>query len=94
MSVSEPRVCPHCGSDTYFAQNFPRLVQKTAALEDQVRRMAAQHGVERANWQLEKIERANERTWLAQKAHKQRLVINKLEAKLRKLGKVPHAEDS
>ncbi len=90
MSVSEPRICPHCGSDTYFAQNFGRVRDKAAALELEMYRRTKQHAADILRLELAALDKANEHAWLQRKAHKQRLVINRLEAKLRKLGQVPH----
>lgn len=91
MSVSDPRVCPECGSDTYFAQEFERMRDRCYRIKDEYERQAARFAVERAKWQLEQFENQEDRKGLQGKVHRQRQVINRLEKKLRKLGVAPHA---
>lgn len=93
MSVSEPRVCSECGSDTYFAQNFAEMRDKLQDLREDYKRQAAKHAVEKAQWRLDELDREGRYRFLQGKAHRQRLVINRLEAKLRRLGVTPHAPD-
>lgn len=93
MSVSDPRHCPECGSDTYFAQNFGRMRDKAARLEDEIRRMAARHAVEKANWELKEIEREVGIRFIQGKAHRQLLALNQLEKRLRDLGHKPYEVD-
>lgn len=56
--------------------------------------MAATHAVERAKWDLERLDRKNTDAWLQRKVGEQRAVINRLEAHLRSLGRQPHAPHS
>lgn len=93
MSDKRPRICPECGSDTYFAQNWGRLSAKLTATEEQIRRMAAAHGVQAANWELEKINREQVNRWLQQKVDSQRKALNRLENKMLKLGKQPYKDE-
>ena len=88
-----PRWCPECGTDTYFARNFDRVRDKSYAIEEQLRRMCASYGVDRANWELEKIDRDQNKRWLQRKVDSQRKVINRLENKLLSLKKQPYTAD-
>lgn len=90
MSVSVPRICPECGSDTYFAQNFPRVRDENARLRQEIERLAANHAVEKARGLLKQIEQEENQKFNQRKVHVQRLAINRLEKKIRSLKARPY----
>lgn len=61
------------------------------AAREEMKRQAARFAIERAEWELKEIERSEEHKFLQSKAHKQRLIINRLEKKLRAMKVQPHA---
>lgn len=92
MSVPIPRTCEECGSDTYFAQEFASMRDRLYRVMDQYRRQALQHAAAKAQWEL-RIYELEERAKSTQaKAHRQRLALNRLEAKLRARGERPYAK--
>lgn len=88
--MKTPRVCPECGSDTYFAENFDRIRDKSYAVEERMKRMAAQHAIAEANHVIRDLDRTNEKAWLARKSSEQAKVIRHLEQRLRDHGIKPY----
>lgn len=85
-----PRVCACCGSDTWFAQNFERIRDQGERIRKEYVRQGAAHAVERAEWQLKQFDHMEEHRGLHSKIQRQRGVIRRLEARLRKAGVLPH----
>lgn len=89
-----PRTCPECGSDTIWAREFDRIQDEKSTLYDRFKKVMAQHGVDRAQWELEKVHHEVKTRWLQQKVDSQRKALNRLENKLIELGRKPYQEES
>lgn len=93
MSVSDPRHCPECGSDTYQAQGFERQLRRASRLQGELERQAMHHAAEVARLKILLMDAKEEKSWLQSKTHKQRLQLNRLEKKLRARGQQPYAKE-
>jgi hypothetical protein len=71
--------CEHCGSNLYFAQNFPRVRDKAQYLQRELEKALALLAKEQAERKLERWERENEKSWLQQKVHRQTKVLEKFQ---------------
>ena len=94
MSDKSPRICPDCGSDTFFADNFERVRDEAFRLRKEFEHQAARHAVERAQWELQRFDNDEGRRGMQEKIQRQRKVINRLERRLRALSVKPYAQES
>lgn len=85
------RRCEHCGSDPYFSEEFPRVVQQAAAAEDEARRATAALAMKDYEINRMRREQAVSKSWIGQKSDRQRKRIIELEAHLRAMGRPPYA---
>ena len=88
-----PRVCPECGSDTFKAQDYDKAVSERYEVYDRFKRRFAQHAMEQAQWEIDKIRLEDATKSLQRKVNAQRKALNRLENKMLKLGKQPYKED-
>jgi predicted RNase H-like nuclease (RuvC/YqgF family) len=88
--MAHDRVCEHCGSDRYFAEQFPRLRDINAQLHRRVERVHSQAAVNEARLEMQLMETAEEKRWLQAKVRKQARVIRRLEEKMRERGRPAH----
>jgi len=79
-------VCECCGSNVYFAREFPRLRGENEALRHELERIHARMGVVEARQRIAEIEAKEKQRAEQSKAERQRRVIVRLEKKLRALG--------
>lgn len=93
MTDKRPRICPDCGSDTFFADNFERVRDESFRLRREYEAQAARHAVERAQWELARFDTDEGRRGMQEKIQRQRRTINRLEERLRKAYVQPHAEE-
>lgn len=90
LKDKRPRTCPECGSDTIWSREFSRVSAEKSSLYDSYKRALAQWGLDRAQWELDKINLTEGRKWLQRKVDVQRKQLNRLENKLIELGKQPY----
>jgi hypothetical protein len=90
----KPRVCPHCGSDTYFADNFERVRDRMHRLEKERERTAREHAVVVAKLELALFDKEDEHRWLQAKVKKQKRVIGQMAARLAAVGRKPYEADT
>lgn len=88
--ADRPRECPECGSDTWKAQDYDKLYKENWEIADRLKKMAAQHGLLSAQWELQKIRLEAGMKSLQQKCNRQRAALNRLENKLISLNKKPY----
>ncbi|WP_280320070.1 hypothetical protein [Nocardia wallacei] len=85
--------CEHCGCDPYQARQADRFLDRSHRLERELERQAAAHAVEIAKWRVAELDRRDDHKGFQRKVSEQRRTINRLEAKLRKLGVPPYAPE-
>lgn len=90
MSDKRPRVCPECGSDTFQAQDYAKVVSERYEVYDRFKRRFAQHAMEQAQWEIDKIRLEDSTKSLQRKVASQRKALNRLENKLLKLKRQPY----
>lgn len=85
------RRCEHCGCDSYFSDEFPRVVRQAAEAEDAARRATAQLAMR--DYEIERMRREQSvnRSWANTKVDRQRKRIIELEEHLRAVGRPPYA---
>jgi hypothetical protein len=86
--MSEPRICPECGSDIYQASHYEDLAQA----RDRHWRKNQQQAIEILRLKLEVAQLKDERRLRGQKVERQRRVIKRLEERLRSAGLRPHED--
>ncbi len=91
--MTRPDKCPECGVDPFFTQDYPKLTKEMDQLEYHYKRVRAYHGEASAKWDIEKIKLEEGMRWLQRKTKKQAQAIQRLEAKLKKLGEQPYREN-
>lgn len=86
--MSEPRICPECGSDIYQASHYEDVVQA----RDRHWRKNQEQAIQILQLQLEVEKLKDERRLRGQKVERQRKVIKRLEDRLRSHGLFPHED--
>ena len=86
--MSEPRICPECGSDIYRASHYEDLMEA----RDRHWRENQKQAVEILRQKLTIAELEDERRTRGRKVEMQRRRIKRLEEKIRTLGGKPHDE--
>jgi len=84
--MSEPRICPECGSDIYRASHYQELLQA----RDRHWRTNQSQAIEILRLQLRVAELEDERRYRGGKVERQRRTIVRLQEKLRALSSFPH----
>lgn len=92
--MTQHRNCPECGSDPYKTQDYDKIVREMNSLSSRYKMMSASHGQDRASWEIKALKLEEGMTWLQRKVKKQAQALARLEAKLRRHGEQPYAEDS
>lgn len=85
-----PRVCEHCGSDTYKAENFDRVRDSLTKYRERCENLARRNGLLQVRLEISGADAVEERAGLQRKVNRQARVIRRLEDRLRKLGRKPH----
>lgn len=86
------RVCPECGSDPWFSQEFPRVRDENHALRNRLVVSAKEHAAEKMLWDIERMEMEEWKRSNSRKVSRQTRVIRRLEKRLRELGAFPYGE--
>lgn len=84
--MSEPRICPECGSDIYRASHYQELLEA----RDRHYRENQRQAIEILQLRMRVAELEDERRYRGRKVEMQRRTIRRLEGKLRALGHRPH----
>lgn len=92
-SDQRPRICPECGSDIFKALDYDKVVSERSEVYDRFKRIFAQHAMEKAQWEIDKIRLEDSTKSLQRKVNAQRKALNRLENKILKLGKQPYASE-
>lgn len=87
------RNCPECGADPFKIQDYDKIVREMNELSSRFKRVLANQGLARAEWDLKEIELTEGMRWLQQKTKKQALAITRLEEKIRKFREQPYKEE-
>ena len=90
--MSEPHICPNCGSSNWLTKNHDRLVVNLDWKTRDCARLARENGL--LQYKLyEALEDVKRQTSaLMQKNDRQRRQLNTMEKKLRKRGEQPYGE--
>jgi len=86
--------CPECGSNIWFAQEFPRVRDESIALRKRLVNQAREHAAEKMMWEIERMEMEEWKRSHSRKCNKQQKVIRRLETRLREFKQQPYVTDS
>ena len=86
-------ICKECGSDPFKAADYDKLTREYNEVCERFKRVMARHGLENAEWDLERIRLTDSMKWMQRKTNKQAKAIARLEEKLKKLNTQPYAEE-
>lgn len=75
------RICEHCGSDTYFAENFDRLRDYNDRLSKQIVQERSRTAIAVASKDLKIMELEERMKWLQRKVAKQKDALRKIQEK-------------
>jgi hypothetical protein len=84
--MTEPRICPECGSDIYRASHYEDLMEA----RNRHWRKNQEQAIQLLRLQLEVAELKDERRTRGRKVEMQRRTIVRLQEKIRTLGGKPH----
>lgn len=84
--MSEPRICPECGSDIYRASHYEDLM----LARDRFHRETQKQALQILALRLEVGTLKDERRYRGRKVEMQRRTIRRLQEKVKKLGGAPH----
>jgi hypothetical protein len=92
-NMSQQRNCSACGCDRFRCTDYDKVTKTLSEVGLRFKWLHADHGREKAEWELNKIRLEESMKWLQQKTKKQAQAITRLEAKLKKLGEQPYKEE-
>lgn len=84
--------CPECGSNIYFAENFPRVRDRLHRVEEDRDRVVAKNAAEIHNLRFELGERDRVKEGMQRKINAQSRRIRQLEKRLRDHSVFPYGE--
>lgn len=87
------KICPECGTNGTEKWYYDQILKEKLEIGQTIRRMSAQHGVDKAVWEMDRISLTESMKWMQRKVNKQAKVITRLEEKLKKLNTQPYAEE-
>lgn len=73
-------ICPECGANEYFQDNWSRIVDENQRLRNEIERQAARSAVVEAKHRISELEREERQRWEQGKVLRQRERIKQLEA--------------
>lgn len=86
-------LCAECGSDIFKTIDYDKVVKEKNSISYWYKKICAEHALEKAEWRLEKIRLEEGAKYSQQKLRRQAKAIQKLEAKLKRLGQQPYKEE-
>lgn len=87
------RICECCGSDPFKTKDYDKVVAERTEVGYRFKRLHADHALEKAQWILREITLEEGTKYLQQKVIRQSKAIQRLEAKIKRLGKQPYEKD-
>lgn len=87
------KTCPECGTKGHEQWYYDKLVSEGIERGQMIRRISAQAAVDRANWDMDRLDLVEQMKWMQRKVKKQAQAITRLEEKLKKLKIQPYAEE-
>jgi hypothetical protein len=91
--VTHEQRCPNCGSDPFFTEDYSRLLTDLTTVHNVNRKLGADNGMLRAQAEVDRLIGQDYVSSLQRKIQRQKRVINRLEDRLRTLGKPPYEGD-
>lgn len=90
--MTQDRVCPQCGTESWLFRDHERIVHEKLEIGSRFKSLRANHGLEKAQWELREISLTEEMKYLQRKVLKQAKAITTLENKLKRLKQQPYSD--